>query len=183
MKPNITSTSDFKPNFTHKFFLDSNVWFYLIFPQYSKVGNQIISKYSSLYDKILDKGLLIETTILQISELVNLILRVEFKEFCIKTGSNIKFKDYIKSSEGENSLLNAKMLVNKILKCSTIRQGNLNEREMVTIMDHIHLADFNDMCFARHCEKENSILVTHDFDFKALNQSIEIVSANENYLS
>lgn len=183
MKPNIKSTTDIVPNFSHKFFLDSNVWFYLLFPQYSKVSRKVIDLYSRFYDSILSKGCLIETTILQISELVNLIQRIEYKEFSKKATTILTFKEFIKSENGKLSLKNAQLLVDSILKSASIRQGNLSESEMKEIMKQIEKADFNDMCIAKHCAKEQAVLVTHDFDFNAVQLNFTIVSANDNYLN
>ncbi len=182
MRPEIISPSNFEPIFSNKFFIDTNVWLYLIFPNHSNINKKITGQYSNLYANILSKKCLIETSIIQISEIVNLILQLEFKEFKKKNSFYGDFKQFRNSENSKLALQNAQILVNTITKTSTIRSGNLTPEEILNISNNIEKADFNDLCFAKHCSKENAILVTHDFDFNALDSKFKIVSANEKYL-
>jgi predicted nucleic acid-binding protein len=182
MKPEIIKTSNFKPSFSDKFFLDTNVWLYLIFPQHSNVSKGIIDQYSQFYANILQKECLIESSIVQISEIVNLILQLEFKQYKKKSKLHIDFKEFRSSENAKEALKNAQTLVNTIAKSSAIRSGNLTQEEIITLTSNIEKADFNDLCFAKHCSNENAILVTHDFDFNALNPDFKIITANLKYL-
>ena len=129
----------------------------------------------------MNKGCLIETTVLQISELVNLIHKIEQSNNENHSIRLLKLKDFLKSTDGKSAKEKAQTLVNTMLKSATLRQGNLTESEMLDLMNQISNADFNDLCIAKHCEKESAILVTHDFDFNAVIFNLEIISANSNY--
>lgn len=181
MKHKIIIPNSFKPTFNHKFFLDTNVWFYLQFPDLSDVDDRIIRKYTEIYEAILSKDCLIETNSLQVAELVNLFLYTDLKNYNKKNKTRLIFKDYIKSDAGNKSREEAHLLINSITKNTTVRSGNLSEEELRKIISNIDKADFNDLCFARLCEKEGIYLVTHDFDFNAIETPLKIVSANKKY--
>lgn len=182
MKPNILNTKDFNPNFSQKFFLDSNVWLYLIFPQHSNIAQKHINNYSDFFSKIKQKQCLIETNIVQMSELVNLLLQLEYRKNK-KVNNQLTFKEFRNNSQGKTALEEAKTLTSFILKFTTLRSGNFNSEEMVKMVENCDKADLNDIYFASHCIKEDAILVTHDFDFNALEKNIKIISANPNYLN
>jgi len=181
MKINVVNANDFKPNRTQKFFLDSNVWMYLFFPQHSSIANRIIDKYSHFFNSIVKSDCLIETNILQISELVNLILHLEFKEARKRNVFTGSFKEFRNSNFAISALTNAKVLTDKIIKCSTLRDGIFGVNALQVIVASCDKADFNDLFFAEFCKNENAILVTHDFDFKAVQKEIQVVSFNSNY--
>lgn len=181
MKPEIISPLNFKPTFNDKFFLDTNVWLYLIFPQHSNISKGIIDQYSEFYSTILRRECLIESSIVQIAEIVNLILQLEFKAYKKKNNVTYDYKQFRSSDNSKEALRNAQTLVNLISKCSTIRSGNLTPEEIVKLTSDIEKADFNDLCYAKHCSKEKAILVTHDFDFNAINNNFKIITANSKY--
>lgn len=181
MKYNIVNTSNFNPNYSHKFFFDSNVWLYLLFPQLSDISQRHINNYSEFFSKIKQKDCLIETNFVQMSELINVLLQNEFKSIK-KINHSLKFKEFRNSKEGEKALDNAKILTSFVLKSATLRNGNFNSEELKTMVENCDKADINDIYFASHCLKEQAILVTHDFDFNALKSNLQIISANPKYL-
>ncbi len=171
---------ELSPSSSTKFFLDTNVWLYLYFPQYSNVAKHIIEKYSSAFDEILEKNCLIVTDVIQMSELINLVLHIEFKEFQ-KTNPTITFKQFRNSVSSIDAFENAKLLAKNILKSATLRGGIFTEAEIITIVHSCDKADFNDIYFARFCDKESATLITHDFDFNALDIEIKVYSGNSKY--
>ncbi|MBN8697687.1 MAG: hypothetical protein J0L87_14240 [Bacteroidetes bacterium] len=173
----------FEPsNFSHSFFLDSNVWMYLIFPQHSTIAEKHIKNYSSLFEKIKKKDCIIFTDIIQISELVNLILRIEYKKYLKANSCRIEFKEFRMLDAGKKALMSAKTLIQIITKSATISSGVFSSEELKVMANDCDKADFNDVFFANFCQKKKAILVTHDFDFNALKVDLEVLSANENYL-
>lgn len=183
MKTKVINAANFSPSRSSKFFLDSNVWMYLNFPQHSDVAKQIIDSYSDFFDKIISKGCLIETNIVQISELVNLILHLEFVEAKKLNKFQGNFKSFRASDLAGKALLHAKTLSDQIVKCSTLRDGVFGVDELKEIVAECDKADFNDLFFAKFCIKEDAILVTHDFDFKAIDTDIKVVSFNRKYFN
>jgi len=175
------SIAELKPTFNSKFFLDTNVWLYLYFPQYTSVSKTIITEYSNFFEQILSKNCLIVTDMIQMSELINLVLRIEYNAFKINNAS-ISFKQYRGTGSYLNALAIAKTLSVNILKSATLRSGFFNAEELKGIVDNCDKADFNDMYFANFCFKENAILITHDFDFNAINKNIALYTINSKYL-
>lgn len=180
MKINVTDSTNFKPNFSQKFFLDTNVWLYLFYPQHSHVAQVVIDKYSTFFREILTKKCLITTDNVQLSEMFNLILQLEFKIFKASNPA-ISFKEFRKSPDGLNSIENAKILTEKIIKFATLRSINISNEELIDIVSNCDKADFNDLYFAYFCEKEEAFLVTHDFDFHSMEKNINVISANNKF--
>lgn len=183
MEIKASSIEGFEPsNLKHTFFLDSNVWLYLLFPQHSNIASGLIKKYSALFEKIISKDCIIITDVIQISELVNLILRIEYKKYIASSKSAIDFKKFRTIPEGVKALADAKILIHSITKSSTLLSGIFNSEELKKMAESCDKADFNDIFFASFCQKKDAILVTHDFDFNALNSGLNILSANASYL-
>jgi len=174
--------ADFKPSFNTKLFLDTNIWLYLYYPQNTTVAKQIIDNYSNAFDEILSKKCLIVTDMIQMSELINLVLRIEFRAYT-NDKVNISFKEYRETTSYIEALANAKTLSLNILKSATLRSGIFNAEELKTMVDNCDQADFNDIYFANFCFKENAIIITHDYDFNAINTKIELYTLNNKYLN
>lgn len=175
------SLKDFKPKHNSKLFFDTNVWLYLYYPQFSEVSKTIIERYSNLFNEILNKDCLIITDMIQMSELINLTLQLEYKAYC-KKNSYLKFKDFRDKNEYKDALESAKNFSANILKSVTLRGGIFTPEELKTIVNNCDRADFNDIYFAQFCYKENAILITHDFDFNALDVEVELYTCNNRYL-
>jgi uncharacterized protein YpiB (UPF0302 family) len=119
---------------------------------------------------------------IQMSELINLILQIEFKNYC-KKNSYLDFKEFReRNSEYLDALKNAKDLAESILKTTTLRGGIFTPEELKNIVSMCDRADFNDIYYAQFCLKEKAILITHDFDFNAIDFDIELYTNNLKYL-
>lgn len=172
---------DFKAKHNSKLFFDTNVWLYLYYPQHSQVSKTIIDRYSSLFSEVLSKNCLIVTDMIQMSELINLTLQLEYKAYC-KKNPYLSFKEFRDKNEYKEGLQNAKDFSTNILKTVTLRGGIFTPEELKTIVNKCDRADFNDIYFAQFCYKENAILITHDFDFNALDVEVELYTCNGRYL-
>lgn len=179
----IDSVKTHKVQGSKKFFLDSNVWLYLLYPQSSKIANRHIRAYSNFYNRVISVGALVLTNLIQISELINVILQTEYR-IHKKKGNHIPFKEFRSSEDGGIALSNAKVFISQVVKTAELQTGLFNSDEMKNIVFDCDKADFNDIYFAAFCERQDAILVTHDFDFRALSDhDLLVLSANENYFS
>ncbi|KYG71760.1 PIN domain-containing protein [Roseivirga ehrenbergii] len=171
----------FKPKASQVFFFDSNIWLYLLYPQGNLMAQSYIKTYSEFSDKILRNHCSVVTNIIQISEIINVVIKQEYNIYNRK-GGELNFKNFRDSKEGKTSLIKAKTLIDQLIRITQIQSETLTDSEIRLIVNQCDCADFNDVYFAKFCEKQNAILVTHDFDFKALNHiSITTLSANQKY--
>jgi len=182
MKIEVVAPEDFKFKQSSSFFLDSNIWMYLNFPEHTDVPQRVINRYSAFFKLLLTKQSLIQTNLIQMSELINLIINQEYIAWR-KNNSAKTRKDFRIDPAFKKALSKAKTLTNAVLKCSTLRDGIFNSEQMKAMVDKCDKADFNDIYFADFCELTDVILVTHDYDFGALDKDVTIISANDKYLS
>jgi len=179
----ISRTQDFQPNYTHKFFFDSNVWLFLLYPQFNETTKSHIRKYSNFFDRILGKECLLVTNPIQISEMINVILSHELR-LARRQGVATDLKSYRKTSEGKTSMGVAKTFTEQVLKFATLKSGIFGQQELKNLVTLCDTADFNDLFFGEFCKKEDCILVTHDYDFQEVpDLELELVSANWRYFS
>ncbi len=180
----IDSIDSFDVTRNQKFFFDSNVWLYLLYPQDNQSANRWITKYSKFNDLVLRRDSLILTNLIQMSELINVIVQKEYKRYCQSIKPNyINFKEYRDSEEGLNTLGKAKTFTAQIMKQTTLQTGLFNSEDMKAIVADCDKADFNDIYFARFCQKQSCIMVTHDYDFRALGTlDVQLLTANGAYL-
>lgn len=177
----IEKIEDAAPKATEKYFLDSNVWLYLLYPQSSHISQRYIKQYSNFLDQLTSKNCLVLTNLIQVSEMVNVVMQVEYRRF-VKSGGTGSFKDFRGSSAGIEAMGEAKTLMTQVMKIATPLTGTFNQDEIKAMVAQCDQADFNDIYFAVFCQKQDAMLVTHDFDFNALNViSIGVLSANEKY--
>lgn len=177
------TTNNYKCQITDKFFIDSNVWLYLYYPQSGKISDKIIHEYTEIFTQIKKKNLLISSNMIQFSEIINTIINIEFRLYKEKTKKfSISLKDFKKLDDFNETLQNAKTITESILTNVHLRDGIFNESELKSIVLQSDKADFNDMYFVEFCKKEKLHLITHDIDYKALDNSVKLISVNKNYL-
>lgn len=171
-------TADYRPSFNEMFFLDTNVWMYLYYPHYSSDAKRSTDSYSGFLSKI---GIgSIRTNLVQMSELINTILRAEFRIYSAK-GNSLTFKEFRAMTEGKSAMSKTKDICEAILKLAHLHDGSFNPDELKSMVMKCDRADFNDIFFADYCRKSNLTLITHDFDFAGIDMDISILSANSRY--
>jgi predicted nucleic acid-binding protein len=175
------SITELKPNFNSRFFLDTNIWLYLYFPQNTSIAEHIIDNYSKTFDEIVAKKCMIITDMIQMSEIINLVLRIEYNQY-LKINSKISFKDFRDTTEYKNALTSAKTITTNIIKNTTLRSGIFSADDLGKIVQKCDQADFNDIYFTHLCLKEEASIITHDFDFKAISGNLNIFTFNKKYL-
>lgn len=168
------NTNDITKLGNREFFFDTNILLYLFYP----TSGWEINAYSRLYLNLLNckSKLLIDSHIL--SEFINCILRIEYENFKIATGSIIRFKQYRDSVDGQNSTKRIFNLVKVILKQFVV-EGNSFSNIKIDSLLTVNSLDFNDKIIEKHCLDKGYVLVTNDTDFK--NSSADILTANRNF--
>lgn len=183
MKAKVFDTNEFKIAYNHKFFIDSNVWLYLFYPQSSRISKGIIESYSDFFKRVIERECLVQTNLIQLSEIINTVLQIEFKEHkTISRNHSISFKAFRMTPEGSGAINKAKTIVQQITRHSHVLSGIFGHPEILELIDNCDKADFNDLYFYQFCVKQDLILVTHDYDFSAILSEIQILSANNKFL-
>ena len=174
--------SDYNIRYSDQFFFDTNIWIYLLYPQQG-VSEKYINQYSDFYSKILTKDKLIATDLLQISELINAIINIEYRKYSKQEKvATLKLKEWKETSSFTNVLKELKIITDNLLRNTTLVSGIFNDAESKDLVSDCDKADFNDLYFVRLAEKQRLNIVTHDFDFKAAkNFSFSIISANTKF--
>jgi len=178
----IESISDYQIKFSDKFFIDTNVWLYLLYPQSSLPSKSIIQAYSDFHHKLLNKGSLILTHPIQLSELINAVISIEYKLYTSKYQYQ-KLKDWKKTQDFNRVRSEAQDLAKNITRQSSLISGTFAPSELEEIVDNCDQADFNDLFFVKFAEKEQMNIITHDGDYNvSLDFSQCILTANINLL-
>lgn len=165
-----------------KFIFDSNVWISLM-PSFSNF-TQKNNNYSRLLQNILDKNCEIGILNIEISEIFNVFIRENAKQYFKETGKNNTNSNYKKHYRRSDSFINAKNLILEEIKNIELGYGvklndNFNQLADEHIFDkNLNNFDFNDNFICRYCEKYDYIFVTNDRDYKTYsNLNFTVVSA------
>ena len=171
------NTNDINKLSNREFFFDTNILLYLYYPTYTSKGWEV-NTYSNLFSKLLKSKakLIIDSHVL--SEFINSILRIEYKNFKDATSSNIDYKPYRKSADGQNAVNSTYGIVKGILKQFEVEVNNLSKITIEPLLT-LDSLDFNDKIIEKHCLDKGYILVTNDTDFKS--SSADILTANRNF--
>lgn len=164
---------------TDVFFFDTNVWMFLFAPlANSKPYKQ--KQYSRLLGDIRSRNACVWISSLVVSEYVNAVLRLEFKQWMRKNQLlNADFKhDFRPTIEYKDALADVKLQVSDILSIATRRPDdfhNVNINNLIDIMaDQL---DFADSMIVNSCIRAGLKLVTDDSDIVASNLSINVITA------
>lgn len=185
---NITPAEKHNPSLGDKYFIDTNVWLYLFFPQYSEKPQRHIQIYSELLKRIKEKDCLILNNFQLFSEFINAWFHISYKQVKSDVTKNALYKDfksYRSSIDFAQDITNASLMVNKILSISEIGNEQLNKDELKALIKKCTVADLNDIYYVDFCKRNKLKLITHDYDFKAIKEAndIVIISANNHYFN
>ena len=169
-------TSDLDFIESSNFFFDTNILLYLF---YSHTVDWASRAYSSLYMRMLNKGMEIYIDNTVLSEFINRVIRIEF-DVKMKTDPeyNMPFKKYRDTEEGQYTVNHANNLVKNILKFIQVDGEVMNKLDIQSILI-VDSLDYNDKIIEHLCEVKGYILVTNDIDFKQSN--IDILSAHRGF--
>lgn len=155
-------------------FFDTNILIYLFWPtaQYS-----FEQDYARVFNNLLKQGNNLFVDFLVISEIVNLVLRVEHR----KNDSSLNFKNFRNSQDGATVLKDIYTIINdSILNRFNIVESTFNKHSIEGFLTVDNL-DFIDKAISTHCRNNSLVLLTNDKDFK--NVDLDILTCNPSILA
>lgn len=168
MANKVFSLNDYSIKSGDIFFFDNNIWMYLLCPiaQYNEKRQKAYSKFLNY---ILERKNHIYINSLVLSEFSNRYLKLDYditKRDPNKAGVfNDYKKDFVGSTEYENTVATLKIQIKNILKmcirCSD-EFNSINTDEILNVFTYI---GFNDSYYIHFAQRKNLIIVTDDSDF------------------
>lgn len=170
---------DHSVNRTYSYLFDTNVWLYIYGPVAgSKQNKQKI--YSNLLKDIISRKATVYITSLNISEYINVVLNIGFKQWKRANGLvNADFKhDYRPTEDYKAQLEDAIVQVQEILKVADKRPDDFNAIDINVVFERMNKnADYNDSYMLKSCERGGMKLVSDDGDFVAINSRVVLLTA------
>ena len=169
----------YKIGYTDQFFFDTNVWL-LLYGNLANYKPKDQKEYSKLFKEILQRENPIYISSMILSEFVNVLLRLEFKQWKSKnlfSESKDFKKDFGVTQEYKNCVENSKHLLKSILELPNIHliSDFFNGINMKEILNDFGLVDFND-AYIIEIVKNKYKVVTNDKDFQKLTSKIDIIT-------
>ena len=164
---------------TNAYFFDTNVWIF-IFAPIAGADKKKQSVYSSLLKDIQSRNATIFISSLVLSEYINAMLRMGFKQWKRVTGNvNADFKrDYRSTDDYQTTLEDAVLQVNEILKVCTKRPDDFHTIDIDSVLASMNQdADYNDAYYIKNCENQKMKFVSDDLDIQKVNSSITLITA------
>lgn len=180
----IKALQDYSPCGEDSFLFDANVWITLCFP----IGEEpAYREYSSFMQKVIVRKAQILLPLITTSEIINRIVRREYKIVLRQTNKSEKefdFKRDFRPSEKCRDLLNNiyATFKSEIFSISQRINDYYEEFDISALFNDSIAKDFNDACISALACKYDCALVTNDSDFKSANGDITILTANKKML-
>ena len=153
-------------------FFDANVVMYLFWPVLSE-GNWS-DKYASIFGKLLANKNPLAVNSFILSEVINLVLRLEYNGY---ENAYSGFKIFRDSSDGRKVQEDIfDILKDKVLNYFSVTDKQMTAADIKNMLAVDNL-DFNDKIIVDVCKEYNMVLLTNDADFAAA--GIDILSANK----
>ncbi len=164
---------------------DTNVWI-LLFGPVAGAELKKQKQYSSLLREISSRGASIYITSLIVSEYINTVLRLGFKQWKRedKIGRiNADFKqDYRNTEHYKSTLEEAVAQINVILSCTIRRPDDFHRININSMLDKLNCnCDYNDAYIVKCCEQDHLTLVSNDHDFAAVDSGITLLTTWNSY--
>ena len=163
----------------NSYFFDTNVWIF-IFAPIAGADKKKQSAYSSLFKDIQSKNATIFISSLVLSEYINAVLRMGFKQWKRVTGNvNADFKrDYRSTDDYQTTLEDAVLQVKEILKVCVKRPDDFHIIDIDNVLASMNQdADYNDVYYIKDCEKLKMKFVSDDSDIQKLDSTITLITA------
>lgn len=174
----IVRVRDHNVNQTYAYLFDTNVWLHI----YGPVAGSTTRKqqvYSSLLNEILSRKAVLYVTSLNLSEYVNVVLKMGFKQWKRATNNyNANFKtDYRPTDDYKTTLEDAVAQVEDILKITTHRPDDFNAIKINDVLEAMkESSDYNDAYFVKCCERGGIKFVSDDNDITNITSSITVIT-------
>lgn len=166
---------------TESFFFDTNVWIFIFAPiAGSKQYKQRI--YSGFFNEILSRKATIWVSSLIISEYVNAVLKLEFKQWMRRNKLiNADYKhDFRPTADFKIALEDVRAQVADILRVCERRPDNFNSIDVDAIITDMgnYSYDFADSMIVNLCNRNREIkLVTDDTDISLSDTKFTVLTA------
>lgn len=176
-KKQIKSLNSHKISSSDKFFLDTNIWIYLL----NEKGTTEPVKYSKFLTKLLTQNAKIIINQEVISEVLNRFVKNEYKKH-----KPLEFKTFRKTQEYRDCYRVICALFNQLIDAKVVEflpiEISLEEFkyyiEENTKDKQKPILDYKDYIFDIFAAKNKLILVTNDGDFSGMRNAENILSAN-----
>lgn len=162
-------------------FVDANVLIYLFWPIGSKELENIEKNYAKGYNLLLKQNNKLFINFLVVSEIINVVLRLEHKKYNESNACNVGFKTYRDSQHGKEVLEDIYTIVREdILARFEIIDIEFDKEEIEKFLV-VEDIDINDKAILEVCRENNMILFTNDSDFKS--SYIDLLTCNYKLLN
>lgn len=152
-----------------RIFFDANVLIYLFWPTGQHAFEQ---QYAHVFKDLLKQGNELLVDFLIISEVINRILRIEYK----KSNSKLQFKAFRNSKQGKKVLIDIYLIIkNGIFSRFNIIGKTFNKQDIMNFLV-IDDLDFVDKATVELCKTNSLVLLTNDKDFKSTD--LDILTGN-----
>lgn len=173
--------SDHKVSPASSYIFDTNVWIY-IFAPLAEAKKHKQKAYSQLLKDILSRKATIWISSIIVSEYVNAVLRLSFKQWKRKNGLyEADFKrDFRPTEEYNTALSDVKAQMSDILSVCECRPDDFNHINVTSIINSMGTAscDFGDAMIADVCNRNREIrLVSDDSDITEVELPFMVITA------
>lgn len=161
------------------FLFDTNVWF-LIYGPVAASEQRKQRAYSCLLQDAVNRGACIFITSLIVSEYINAVLRLGFKQWMRSTGNfNADYKrDFRPTQSYKICLQDAIDQIEDILKVAKRHPDDFNSIDFSKILDQMdENCDFNDSYYVTQCGRMPMKLVSDDADMQKIGGGITVITA------
>lgn len=171
---------DHNVNATYGYLFDTNVWLYIYGPMASSRPHKQRA-YTRLLQDIISRKATLFITSLNISEYINVVLKLGYKQWLRTNGLNpqiIDFKrDYRPTDDYKIQLEDARLQLGEILKVSEKRPDDFNSMDVDLIIHSMdQTADYNDSYLLKMCELRDMKLVTDDHDLTTATTRVTLIT-------
>lgn len=172
--------TNYKVLYTDTFFFDSNIWL-LLFGTIVDFQKTFQRKYSAFLSLLIEKDKPIHVTTLIISEITNVLLRIDFNRW--KERNHFYSKDFKRDFVGTQAYLDSvksiSIIINKILTLPNVIKINddFHIMAMGQVLTDLEKMDFNDSVYTALCRVKNYKLVSNDADFFIVSDRIDLITA------
>ena len=173
---NFFTFNEYQPSKDDVILLDTNIMIDLFFPVYGNQKNNV----SSLYSKIVASKAKLLITSVQISELINRYIRIQFGLYVNEHPECIDFKKQYRSTSDfqENMNIALDVIKNEIMPIFSPIDDGFSQIESSKIYLYNFGYDFNDALILQIAEKNSAIFITNDGDFLGYDIKCKLVSDN-----
>lgn len=176
----VIDINNYHPLESDRFFFDTNIWMYLLCP-IASYRRDTIKKYDGFLKRVMQSKSSIFISSLVLSEFFNAYTRLEFN--MLKREDSASYRDFKRDFRGTEKY---KKLVTeikttirtKILKISERISDKFADIDLDKILENIEEADFNDNYHKVLLPGEDIKIVTDDYDFVKVDESISVITAN-----